>query len=60
LTGFGLFAFDWDFNLFGAAEAVVSWHSSKDGLFDKVVMRDDLVWSDGTPITAHDVVFSFR
>jgi peptide/nickel transport system substrate-binding protein len=23
-------------------------------------MRDDLVWSDGTPITAHDVVFSYQ
>lgn len=60
LTSFGLFTFDQDFNLFGASEAVVSWHSSKDGLYDKVVMRDDLVWSDGTPITAHDVVFSFQ
>ena len=23
-------------------------------------MRQDLVWSDGTPITAHDIEFSFR
>jgi peptide/nickel transport system substrate-binding protein len=60
LTSFGLFAFDWDFNLFGAADTVVSWDSSVDGLYDRVVMRDDLVWSDGTPITAHDVVFSFQ
>jgi peptide/nickel transport system substrate-binding protein len=60
LTSMGLFAFDWDFTLFGAAETVVSWHSSRDGMYDKVVMRDDLVWSDGTPITAHDVVFSFQ
>ena len=27
---------------------------------DKVVMRDDLIWSDGKPITAHDVAFSFK
>jgi peptide/nickel transport system substrate-binding protein len=60
LTSMGLFTFDWDFTLFGAAETVVSWHSSRDGMFDKVVMRDDLIWSDGTPITAHDVVFSFQ
>jgi peptide/nickel transport system substrate-binding protein len=25
-----------------------------------VELRDDLVWSDGKPITAHDVVFSFK
>ncbi len=60
LIGFGLFSFDWDFNLFAASDTVVSWHSSADGLYDKVVMRDDLVWSDGKPITAHDVVFSFK
>ena len=27
---------------------------------DKVVMRDDLTWSDGKPITAYDVEFSFK
>src|SRR5207253_2268344 len=29
-------------------------------MIDKVVMRDDLTWSDGQPITAHDVAFSFK
>jgi peptide/nickel transport system substrate-binding protein len=29
-------------------------------MLDKVVLRDDLVWSDGQPITAHDVAFSYR
>lgn len=60
LTGFGLFSFDWTFKPFAASDVVVSWHSSKDGLYDKVVMRDDLTWSDGKPITAHDVAYSFR
>ncbi|MEJ2244528.1 MAG: ABC transporter substrate-binding protein [Acidobacteriota bacterium] len=60
LTGFGLFGFDWNFNLFAAEESVVSWHTSRDRMYDKVIMRDDLTWSDGVPITAHDVVFSFR
>jgi peptide/nickel transport system substrate-binding protein len=60
LCSFGLFSFDWDFNPFAAADTVVKWQSSKDGLYDKVVMRDDLVWSDGKPITAHDIVFSFK
>ncbi|MCA9040520.1 MAG: peptide-binding protein [Planctomycetaceae bacterium] len=60
LTGFDLFSFDWNFTPFGNKETIVSWQSSEDGLYDKVVMRDDLVWSDGKPITAHDVVYSFR
>ncbi|MEO1992953.1 MAG: peptide-binding protein [Pirellulales bacterium] len=59
LTGFGLFSFGRDMEPFAAAESVVSWQTSADGLLDKVVMRDDLVWSDGEPITAHDVAFSY-
>ncbi|MGE0376224.1 MAG: peptide-binding protein [Planctomycetaceae bacterium] len=60
LTSFGLFAFDWNFLPFANADHVASWHSSSDRLYDKVVLRDDLVWSDGKPITAHDVVFTFQ
>lgn len=60
LTGFGLFSFDWDMIPFAASDSVVRWQTSKDRMMDKIVMRDDLVWSDGRPITAHDVVFSFK
>jgi peptide/nickel transport system substrate-binding protein len=60
LTGFGLFNFDWNMVPFAAADSVVSWKTSKDHLEDKVIIRDDLVWSDGKPITAHDVAFSFK
>jgi peptide/nickel transport system substrate-binding protein len=60
LTGFGLFSFGRDLEPFASAETVKSWQTSADGLFDKVVLRDDLVWSDGTPITAHDVAFTYR
>jgi peptide/nickel transport system substrate-binding protein len=60
LTSFGLFSFDWNMIPFAAAESVESWQTSKDHMMDKVVMRDDLVWSDGKPITAHDVAFSFK
>ena len=60
LTSFNLFSFDWDMIPFAAKEFVASWQTSADHMMDKVVMRDDLVWSDGTPITAHDVVFSFK
>lgn len=59
LIGFGLFSFDWNMRPFASADSVKSWQTSHDRLMDKVVLRDDLVWSDGTPITAHDVVFSF-
>ena len=59
LTGFGIFSFDWQMKPFAAKDSVVSWQTSKDRMYDKIVLRDDLTWSDGTPITAHDVEFSF-
>jgi peptide/nickel transport system substrate-binding protein len=59
-TGFNMFGFDWTFRNFGGKEAVVSWQVSENGLYDKVVLRDDLTWSDGQPITAHDVQFSYQ
>ena len=59
LTGFGLFSFGRDLEPFASAETVTSWQTSADGLLDKVVLRDDLVWSDGRRITAHDVAFSY-
>jgi len=60
LASFGLFSFDWNFNDFASEDSVISWHTSRDRMFDRVILRDDLSWSDGEPITAHDVVFSFR
>jgi peptide/nickel transport system substrate-binding protein len=60
LTSFGLFTFDWTLTPFASKDTVASWQTSKDGMYDKVVIRDDLTWSDGQPITAHDVVFSFK
>ncbi len=60
MTGLGFFNFDEKMSPYAPAEYVVSWQTSKDKLYDKVVIRDDLVWSDGTPITAHDVEFSYR
>jgi peptide/nickel transport system substrate-binding protein len=60
LIGFGLFGFDWNMEAFASKDSVVSWQSSKDGMYDKVVLRDDLTWSDGKPITAHDVEFTFK
>ena len=36
------------------------WTSSPDGLTWTLTLRDDVVFSDGTPFTSTDVVFSFR
>ncbi len=60
LTGVGFFGFDWEMNPFAISDLVETWQASKDKMYDKVVMRDDLTWSDGTPITAQDVVFSYQ
>jgi len=60
LTGFGLFSFGRDMEPFASADTVTSWQTSADGLLDKVVLRDDLVWSDGRPITAHDIAFTYK
>ena len=59
LTGFGLFSFDRILEPFATAETVASWQTSADGLLDKVVLRDDILWSDGRPITAHDIAFTY-
>ncbi|MEM7335134.1 MAG: ABC transporter substrate-binding protein [Chloroflexota bacterium] len=36
-----------------------SWSVSDDGLVYTFTLRDDMVWSDGTQITASDVAFTF-
>ncbi len=36
-----------------------SFEVSEDGLVYTFHMRDDVMWSDGTQLTAHDVVFTF-
>jgi peptide/nickel transport system substrate-binding protein len=60
MCAFGLFTFDWNFKPFASKDTVASWQTSKDLMYDKVVIRNDLTWSDGKPITAHDVEFSFK
>jgi peptide/nickel transport system substrate-binding protein len=60
LTAVSLFRFDRDFDVRADANTVVSWQSSKDRLMDKVVLRDDLTWSDGKPVTAHDFAFTHQ
>lgn len=60
LTALQLLAYDQDINYFASKAFVRSWQTSKDGMMDKIVLRDDMLWSDGKPITAHDIVFSFK
>ena len=37
-----------------------SWEISEDGLTYTFTLRDGIAWSDGTPVTAEDFVFSLR
>lgn len=60
LIGQGLFGFDATLSPFALTESVRSWEVSEDRLMDKIVIRDDLTWSDGVPYTAHDIVFSYK
>ncbi len=60
LTAIGLVTFDQKFEWFGLAEYIESWHTSDDRLYDKFVLRDDLYWSDGKPVTAHDFEYTFK
>ncbi len=60
MTGFEYLSYDQLINYFANAASVTSWQSSKDGMIDKIVLRDDNVWSDGKPITAQDIAFSFQ
>jgi peptide/nickel transport system substrate-binding protein len=60
LASVNLFTHDWNLEKFANKQFVESWQRSRDGLADKVVMRDDMTWSDGWPVTAHDVEFTFQ
>jgi peptide/nickel transport system substrate-binding protein len=60
LIGLTPFTFDRDMNRFGDADVVVSWQTSSDRMLDKIVLRNDLTWTDGQPVTAHDLEFAFH
>jgi peptide/nickel transport system substrate-binding protein len=48
------------FEYFASKATIISWQTSKDQTIDKFVLRDDLTWSDGKPLTAHDFEFAFQ
>ena len=60
LTAISLVTYDRNFDWFAVSDVVKSWQTSEDRLVDKFVLRDDLFWSDGKPVTAHDIEFSFK
>ena len=43
-----------------AAGVAERWEVSDDGLVYRFFLREDARWSDGTPVTAEDFVYSFR
>lgn len=59
-TGLALTTIDWNMRSFADKSVVKTWQTSEDRLHDKFVIRDDLTWTDGKPVTAHDFAFSFR
>lgn len=61
LLGFGILSHTYDtMESYAPKEFVSSWQTSPDLLCDKFVLRDDLIWSDGKPVTAYDIEFSFK
>lgn len=42
------------------SDLATGWELSEDGLLWTVMLRDDAVFSDGTPLTAEDVAFTFN
>ncbi len=58
LTQISLTAFDNNYELHGLAAE--SWTQSEDGLTWTFVLREGLVYSDGTPLTAGDYIFALQ
>jgi peptide/nickel transport system substrate-binding protein len=54
------FQFDWALQFYGDLNVIESWETSEDQLLDRVVLRKDLAWMDGKPLTAHDVEFTWK
>jgi peptide/nickel transport system substrate-binding protein len=54
----GLVKYDKDLNLVG--DLAESWEISDDQLTLTFKLKDNIVWQDGTPVTAEDCVFTWR
>lgn len=51
---------DWSLEVYGNLDVIRRWEVSEDRLLERVTLRDDLFWTDGKPVTAHDVEFTYR
>lgn len=60
LTGVMLINFDRQLKYFAPKDLVLSWQTSEDSLVDRFVLRNDMTWSDGKPLTAYDIEFTFK
>lgn len=60
LTGVSAVSSSIDLEPFGDGRYIKSWQANDDNTIQKVVLRDDITWSDGTPITAEDWEFTFK
>ncbi|MEW4454795.1 ABC transporter substrate-binding protein [Bremerella sp. JC817] len=49
-----------DLESVGDGRFIKTWQGNEDNTIQKVVIRDDLTWSDGTPITAYDWEFTYK
>ena len=49
-----------DENLDGVGDLAESWESSEDGLTWTYTLREGLLWSDGTPLTAEDIAWNIN
>ncbi|MCX8043659.1 MAG: peptide-binding protein [Desulfobacterota bacterium] len=54
----GLIKYDTDLSIIG--DLASSWDISPDGLTITFHLRKDAFWEDGTPCTAHDVLYGFK
>ena len=54
----GLFKYDIFGNL--VPDLAESWTTSSDGLEYTITMKDNQYWSDGSKITANDVIYNFK
>jgi oligopeptide transport system substrate-binding protein len=55
----GLVSYDWE-NKTIVPAAAKSWDVSPDNLTYTFHLNDNMVWSDGSPLTAHDFEFAFK
>jgi peptide/nickel transport system substrate-binding protein len=57
---FGLVQSEFDCKLIYSPAMAKSWEWSEDGTVITMKLRNDILWDDGTPLSAHDLEFSYE